>query len=195
MAHIRIQGVSQEEATRLVVLLVADEYPSDQWGTHLWAKVIIFSLPNARPVGCRSTTLLAYSLSSFCTNCDHFTHSHTHTHAYTHTETQRHTPCSATSCPVGCSWQQDHDGWSLSLRGSSFHLLSLDRTGAASLVGQGLWETCSCVRIRPFMHKHCDCNTINALYIYYTQYLVLCYDNWMLLPWQLPWQQTASIRQ
>ena len=34
---------------------------------------IIFNLPNARPVGCRSVTLLAYSLS-FCTDWDKHTH-------------------------------------------------------------------------------------------------------------------------
>ena len=73
-----------------------------------------------------------------------FTHTraraHTHTHTCTNAHMHRHKPCSAIPCPVGCSWQQDHDGWSLSLRGSSFHLLSQDKTGAASLEGQGPWE-------------------------------------------------------
>ena len=52
------------------------------------AKAEIFTLPNARPIGCRPVTLLAYSLS-FCTNWD--THVRAHTHTHTHTRTHTHT--------------------------------------------------------------------------------------------------------
>ena len=53
------------------------------------AKYIIFYLPNARPVECRSVTLLAHSLS-FCSYWG--THTHTHTHTQTHTHnTHMHT--------------------------------------------------------------------------------------------------------
>ena len=53
-----------------------------------------------------------------CLTIHRITHMHTHTqsrthipaHTHTHTNTHTHTPCSATPCPVGCSWQQDHDG-------------------------------------------------------------------------------------
>ena len=55
------------------------------------AEAVIFIFPNARPVGCRSVTLLAYSLS-FCTNWQHtHIHIHTHTHTNTHTQTDRQT--------------------------------------------------------------------------------------------------------
>ena len=46
------------------------------------AKYIIFNLPNARPVDCRSVTLLAHSLS-FCSYWDtHTQHTHAHTDAH-----------------------------------------------------------------------------------------------------------------
>ena len=79
------------------------------------------------------------------------TNIYTCSHACTHART--HTLCSATLCPIRHSWQQGHDGQKPSLRGSSFHLLSQDKTGATSLGGQGLWENCNCFKIRPIMHK------------------------------------------
>ena len=60
--------------------------PSGVWFTSIATlatkQKLFFSLLNARTVGCRPVTLLAYSLS-FCTNC--WTHTHTHTHTCTHT--------------------------------------------------------------------------------------------------------------
>ena len=56
--------------------------PSGIWLTSMagytcnQAKAVIFTLLNARPVGCRPVTLLSYSLT-FCTNWDTCTHTYT----------------------------------------------------------------------------------------------------------------------
>ena len=66
----------------------------------------ICAISNARPVGCRSVTLLDYSFSfsshwetqhtHTCTHAHAHTHTHTHTHAHTHTFLQ-HRKCTKAS--------------------------------------------------------------------------------------------------
>ena len=71
-------------------------YGSQVWQDLQPSKSQIFNLPNARPVGCRSVTLLVYSFSFAALQ-----HTHALTHAHTHTKRGRHTGVLGAAADVG----------------------------------------------------------------------------------------------